>query len=370
MSSLIDLPSDCSDSDLENCCNGNDIKSNNFQVWSNLWNTSNICQNYYTELLFTGPQGNRIYNPDNLIKVQNNFCDIFFNYTNKFQNNSPTTNNRFVISNPGLPGYNVFQETIHANCIDLPGACDISLRNNNCDKCGLNGANHSINFCQPYTRDQISLNPGILEFCGCFGPSDPDFVTQPQCDPLCTPITTVKLPDGAGSFLECNNSVCVIDNISIQATQSAVGQGATFTQVCANCIGGNQNVPCTCIISGVDIQSTANSIGLNSAEFNQFCGPNSTCLIVNDTNPNEPAQKVNCQNSLSTDNFNPENFSSNNIAILWIAVIGVALIILTILIVLAASSSSKKSKNKFKAAVVEQQGFYTPSGYVTDPNLV
>ena len=267
------------------------------QAWFNVWN-NDACYNVLYEQVFTTSTGGVGFNPEGYLIAQDTMDSVFAKYlmTNK-------------ITSPGLEGYNVFQDTIQSTCTRLPGICDPSLEIycHNCPDCG--------------SRSDIAADPPTLAFCGCYAPPptvDPTIL--PQCDPLCTRIGTIPLPNGKGEALQCNNSVCVIDDVSIQAAKSSIGSDSiNFRQVCNTCGSG----PCTCIISGISITATLASIGVTS-NFDQVCGPNSTCL---ETQPDGTDRVVDCAEAGPTP---PKEAISAN---LWIVIVGVAFIVVLAVII-------------------------------------
>jgi hypothetical protein len=75
-----------------------------------------------------------------------------------------------------------------------------------------------------------------------------------------------------GNAAECAQDVCVINNVAINSTQSQVGNGVNFTQVCNQC----KTNSCKCIISGSSVSDLSKQISLGTL-FNSFCGPTSEC---------------------------------------------------------------------------------------------
>lgn len=230
-------------------CRGDNLEG---QAWFDIWDNNN-CTNVFNCLLFN-LNGEPVWNPKQLPQVQSDFLDIFNKYL--------STNS---ITNSGQQGYNVFQETLHDTCSQVPGGCDLALENIGNDQ-----------LCYGKTRDQIATSAPFLDFCGCFAPPA-DIITpnnvynqNPQCDPLCSRINTIRLANyNTGEFLECNDGVCVIDNTSVAATKTSIGNNINFTQICNTC---NKGIGCECILA----DNAVNGIE-NPADINQFCN---TCYIV------------------------------------------------------------------------------------------
>ena len=157
-------------------------------------------------------------------------------------------------------------------------------------------------FCQAIippdaTSDQslyISGNQKIYKWCGCYvNPSG--FAHQyggeltNVCNPLCTNENTIKrwkIPDPNSTIIvkpeqeSCNQTVCVIDQITIRSIDS---QGnINFNQICPGC---NSENPCTCAIDnsvqGILDKIITNENGTQSREsFKQVC-PNANCYVTN-----------------------------------------------------------------------------------------
>ena len=301
-------------------CVGNSALS--FDAWTQTWN-DDFCFNTFNDIIYT-TDGSRTFNPQALISVQTNWTNIFNNYIIKWGKN---------IGSTGDPGYNSFQNTLQATCSRLPGACDLALQNS---------------ICNGYTREQIANNLGLLELCGCFAPPEEGTpcasVTSsaarrlcasstssfkdciPQCDPLCTQSGVVRLSDGVGGSCTCQTDVCVINNVSIKATDTTVGS-TNFNQVCGACASNG----CTCIISGVSISSLGDSVGLTSANFNQQCNTSSRCFVSSSDSSLANSNQVDCSKALNNNIQDPESFEPGSVAGLplgfWIAVIIILFIV-------------------------------------------
>lgn len=304
------------------------------QTWFNLWNCD-ACYNTYFDFIYAAPGGQK-WNKDNWETSQDDFVQIFNKYFGQ--------GNKITV--PGADGYDVFQETLNSSCIRLPGVCDKALtafckttpttpKCNNCD-CGPDCS----------TREGIAANAGLTNFCGCYAPlpsvpqSKSVIEKNPQCDPLCTRIDTIKLDDGMGNNLDCDNNTCVIDNVSIQAASSTIGGTVNFNQICNRCTDG----PCTCIISGVDLSETGNQVPQLQAEFNQLCGTNSQCLAIE---PNGVDTPIDCQQALMSNGSTTSGSSNGNITIAWIWIVIVIIFIFLIvgLIIWSTRTSSKGSEH-------------------------
>jgi hypothetical protein len=93
---------------------------------------------------------------------------------------------------------------------------------------------------------------------------------------LCHLIGVTQLPDPhiAGEYEVCSSTVCVIDDVNINLVDTT-GNRTVVSQICPNCTPTN---PCTCIISGVNLNDTMEASGIGPI-YQQICGPaNAQCF--------------------------------------------------------------------------------------------
>ena len=261
----------------------------NFPSFMNLWTSSNVCWDVYYALLYNVNAQPR-YNPEELSTVQSDFTTLLTNYVNA----------GYSFTQPGDPKYNPFQEVIIDICNRYPGGCDPYL----------------TSWCANNTSlSAIPSNSGLINFCGCYVSGTPYEVDgstlSQQCQPLCQRVSTIKIPDGNGSTLSCDSNVCVIDNVSITAAQTAnsnTGSRSTnvsFTQIC-RCPSGQ----CKCILSNNNISGI-----IGDVSFTQVCGNGSQCFAVTE-NPNQPPVQVECPSGDTTPE--PTTQTSYVVWISWI----------------------------------------------------
>lgn len=309
------------------------------QDWFNIW-SDDACYDVYFNFIYAAPDNdNRQWDQENWAESQSDFVDIFNKYMGEGH----------PITIPGVSGYNSFQETLNSTCLRLPGVCDTALKAfckgettvPPCENC-IPSAEYGCGVdCS--TREGIASNAGLVNFCGCYAPL-PDvqaardvIIASPECDPLCTRIKTIKLDNGQGASKMCNNNVCVISNVSIEANSSNVSGPVTFNQICNQCTEG----PCTCIISGIDLSQTGNDVPQLQTQFNQYCGDNSLCLQIE---PNGTDTPVDCQQSLaSAPIIRPPSGRSLSFW-LWSGLILLVFIIFFILVIVLASRSYKSQR--------------------------
>ncbi|PCJ23413.1 MAG: hypothetical protein COA94_08295 [Rickettsiales bacterium] len=234
------------------------------EQWFNSW-ANDKCYDIMYNLVYKD-MGESSYNVIGYEMSQDIMVEVFEKYTNTYN-----------ITSPGLEGYNSFQNTLRDVCSRLPGVCEKALESycHSCPKCN---------------RRDMSLSKPTLEFCGCYIRNGK---TTKQCDPLCNRVNTIQLPNGSGGTLKCNENICVINDVTIQAAKSDLSnKSVTFKQLCNNCVGG-----CKCIISGINITSLLNSTGITK-NIDQHCGAKSTCLKIL---PNGTDEIVNCLTQLPND---------------------------------------------------------------------
>lgn len=254
-----------------------------FDYWDN-----NNCPAAYAQLINTSPSGELQYNPANQAVAQTSVVNLFNTY---FETNELTDD---VTS----PSFNSFQNTLLNLCIDstLPGICTEFL----------------TGYCANYTRTDAINSATLTNFCGCYVPPDATYLSytlgttgcligdpscascapgttgcagQPACDPLChRALTSQQAYAPTGNFITCPQTICVIDNVTIDINSSTVPGGINFNNVCAGCGGASGGEGCLCIVSGTNVSETMSSIGVG-VNFNQFCGADSVC-IVEDSNGN------------------------------------------------------------------------------------
>lgn len=260
------------------------------QTLFNYWNTHN-CPAAYRQLINSIPgctgtcSGILQYNATSQLKAQCYVNNLFTTYL---------ADGTYKITDSIFPadGYNPFQNTLLDLCIDptLPGVCGQFL---------------SGGFC-PSDRNSVIPSPVLTNFCGCYTSPDPDYLQytlgspecnigstgctagctagntgctgQPACDPLChRALTSHKAYQPDGNIITCPQKICVINDVTINATNSEVQGGINFNTVCPGCAGPT-NDGCLCIVSGENISSTMSDIGVGP-NFNFFCGASSVCLV-------------------------------------------------------------------------------------------
>jgi hypothetical protein len=241
-----------------------------YQQWTDRWNegagTTLPCVDVFKNIIMTGTDGvTRGYNSVAMAQVKEDFNYMWARLLNT------TTQKKLTL--PGRTGFDAFQSILLDACIQIPGACDTA----------------STNLCAGCIDDRskiAALKPRIT-LCGCSAPaiSFVDGVIAPgwsnECDPLCSQQISAKKRDSDGDPIVCNAAICVIDNVSVAASQSSYG-GIQFQQVCPSCAYGGD---CKCIVD-VSVRNTIESINSdenislsNKAYFEQVC-PGAICMEV------------------------------------------------------------------------------------------
>lgn len=156
-------------------------------------------------------------------------------------------------------------------CSIMPGACDSTLQN----------------YCYTETRDAMATDNNLRNLCGCFMKPDEDhypFLSKQvpvSCDPVCdVAVVQQGITDQHGNWTanKCTETVCIIDNVSIEIVNSSGGT-ITFEQLCGNCQG---NACSQCYIDNVSINEI-NSIIQGGITLDQVCG---TCYGPGNTPEN------------------------------------------------------------------------------------
>lgn len=127
--------------------------------------------------------------------------------------------------------------------------------------------------CSVYNREDAQ-NPTVKQMCGCYlSQNNYSSNVNRSCDTLCSSYNGINYYPSINSTTaeQCITNVCIIDNITINAVNSNVGD-ITFTQVCPYCSGVAN---CQCIINDVNIITQNSSLG--AIGIVQDCGDNSIC---------------------------------------------------------------------------------------------
>lgn len=229
---------------------------------------------------------------------------------------------------PGFNGFNPFQDWLSgAVCCPYPGLC----------QAGLDVA------CETYTAQRISLDPSIASWCGCHLPAGEyeDYSSKynipPQCTPMCNRVGTIPIVGINAEPVVCEQSVCLIDGVSLNLVRAQIGGGIDFTQVCANCGGGG----CSCVVADTTIDITNSVIGGVVFPVSEGCGnvsctqsnpgvtgPTSISVSCSGTGPQNPYAEFEAAQAAA-------KARSMKTSIIWtVVVIGLGLLIIFLLLLL------------------------------------
>lgn len=176
----------------------------------------------------------------------------------------------FVIGTlPGFPGYNPFQEFIYGNiCCRFPLVC----------------ANSLYDVCSAYDSDQLSRNPSVSNWCGCYLPDSEYekyvdvYQVNKECTPLCNRNTSIPIVNANNEAVRCNQDICIIDDLSINLAQTNISGAVSISQMCGNCSGTTSGAAtsCSCIFEDTNLTAVNSIIG--SINFTEAC-TGKTCTI-------------------------------------------------------------------------------------------
>lgn len=210
-------------------------------------------------------------------------------------------------------------------CSTYPGGCDAVL----------------TQVCNGFTRADLKSNPNLGKLCGCFMADlqydkyAGTFGVSKQCDPACTLQSAVHRRDVTNqfNFLECGQTICIIDDVKIQLLNNTVAGDISFGQACSSCGTGGS---CQCVISDISVTAVESSIA--NINFDQQCGGNPLCYK---SNAQGIPELIDC--SLLEDNNSSGSVPSRIPITFIIIAIAVLAAIVVIIIAISIFSSRKKS---------------------------
>lgn len=215
-----------------------------------------------------------------------------------------------------------FVDTIVQVCRASPGACDDVLKIK----------------CAGVQREDLSNNVNLANLCGCFMPDAEyaklsSFGIDRECDPVCAIGSAVPYLDPLSSepakFKKCNQSICVIDDVTINILANSVTGDISFAQACGSCASNAGTGSCRCYIQDVELTAINSKIG--DVTFSQQCGGAPLCYKSAPVEGAPPIQ-VDCNTgeAIDTATTNISTSRSNPITFLWIAlaVLGALLILI------------------------------------------
>jgi hypothetical protein len=215
-------------------------------------------------------------------------------------------------------------------CRSNPGACDSTLTQK----------------CASVTREQLAGNVNLADLCGCFMPDSEyakfsQFGVNRVCDPVCVLGTAVKPLDTTTSnpaeFLNCTQSICIIDDVTIQILSNSSTGNITFAQACGSCANNNTAGSCRCYIEDVTLQAVNSLVG--DISFQQQCGT-PTCYNSNPIVGAPPIQ-IDCTSGAATG----ASASSSSSSGLTYIVLGIIILIFIILLLVAYFQNIRNPNN-------------------------
>lgn len=217
-------------------------------------------------------------------------------------------------------------------CQSYPGGCDNVLST----------------VCLGTTRQELGGNPNRASLCGCFLSSaefDKEggaFGVERECSSTCILQSAVKRRDPASqtSFLRCKQSICIIDDVTINILGKSTVGDISFNQNCGSC---GDSGSCVCSISDVSITAVESTI--KDTSFSQKCGgPSKIRCFKKDING--VPQPVPCTN-LDTAKSNTTQTTSltasrlrRGLIISIIAIVAVIIIIVIVILIVRRNQPS------------------------------
>lgn len=211
------------------------------------WNSGYCLSHLEQDILYNNSASNNPgtnYNYNNLEIVNTIMENAIFDYLSE-----PGTSPEDLVNPP--EGSNLDQ--ILTACKYLPLGCDKFLKQ----------------LCQNCTDSDVAGNTGLTTLCGCYVYQTGAVELTNNCNATCNNSFAIKNSVNSvnGNVIPCNQTICVVDEISLAVAQAANGgsPNVTINQVCNGCGSGQ----CVCIVnfpeSGTfnqSIEFTSNSQGV------------------------------------------------------------------------------------------------------------
>jgi hypothetical protein len=217
-----------------------------------------------------------------------------------------------LIASQGRATDDPFVNWVLSVCAEYPGLCTNILQKT----------------CQNVTPDTIKSSPQQLQWCGCYmAPTAYSEYTNvgisKECSPYCNAADVIPLVDDFGNRKVCTQSICVIDDVTLNLAYSRVeGQPITFNQICNSCSGANDNglnvntnglngdqtntnntvaTSCQCIINNFNLTTIGATIngGINISEA---CNGNAKCYRTQTLDGVQQRTEVDCHSGSASGN--------------------------------------------------------------------
>lgn len=179
--------------------------------------------------------------------------------------------------------YHPFQDYITENiCKNFPIVCESALEN----------------FCSNFAIKQLSINSDLNKLCGCYLPQKEishylnDLQITNECTPLCNRDDTIKRVDSYGNCKTCQQSICLIDNVTISLINSHVGGSINVENFCGSC---GSNSECICMITDSTIEILNSKVNKN-IDVTANCKSN-ICYVENKSGVGPGKYPVSCEQS-------------------------------------------------------------------------
>ncbi len=195
-------------------------------------------------------------------------------------------------STPGTSGYNPFQEFLYQICCTAPILCQKPLD----DSCSI------------YSAQRLSYNPQVANWCGCYLPQHEydEYVNKNQinkeCTPTCNRPGSIPSVTGDGDPYLCTQTVCLIDDISINLVSSDLSGDVSINQMCSNCNSTSSEgstATCSCIIQDNTIIGVEAQIG--GISINESCSTTQCSISNPDPDGSPPVLTVPCDQVTNPD---------------------------------------------------------------------
>lgn len=204
--------------------------------------------------------------------------------------------------------------------------------------------------CLNVTKDDLKDNPDLAKMCGCFM-QDMEYmlpgIIPVECNGMCAVNSAIGgvvkgyFDENTNSYqpLQCKQSTCVIDDVTVNLIDSELDGNISFNQICGGCPSG----ACTCVFNDITIDGT-NAVIKGNINFEQNCGLCSQTGITSDGQPvtcsgepltggTNPSLSTNKHNYKSIDHIRSRNNDTLSVS-RWIYVFIVVLLIVVFLVLM------------------------------------
>lgn len=323
-----------------NYCMGTDLQSDDRELLYRWFEGPKTCSYYANRRLY--PNYPLFQKGQDIQELSSNINSVGFQQTRTMVDNLLSRYEKMGFQLGAVPGnnkYSKYQDNFRSICSAYPGLCEQVLTRN----------------CAAFTLEQLALQPGLIDWCGCYLSDDAyqkyvsQFQVNRECTPLCNRISSIKYPTENGlASRPCNQDLCIIDDIALTLVNTTVEGSITFGQVCGNCTGG-----CRCIFEDSDINIVNSKVGGN-INFSQNCsGGVPQCRIVQEDGT---SRLVPCDSAGTVDPLAQYNYlneaqkitaqkeqTTSIWTIILLVIIGILIFALIVWLITRARNDSKRS---------------------------